>query len=347
MAILIIDDQREARHIIQAFLESDGYQEIIATDSAEHGFEILGMIGETSRCPSIDLVLMDIVLEGMNGVDACRKIKAHPELADIPVVIMTAHTDPDNLDAAFNAGAIEFLLKPVQRLELLARVRSITHFKEQLKILKAREQQLTALTRELETANTRLERLSRSDGLTGIPNRRYFDYMFKKLMASATRLSIPISLLMMDLDCFKAFNDTYGHLAGDDALKTIAESLNETIKRESDFIARYGGEEFAVVLFGTEMETAEVLGEKIRQRVEKLNIVNEASDISDRVTVSIGVAACIPETHITPDKFIYCADQALYSAKSNGKNGVVSCDPEVFEDSFTNRNHTCMARHYV
>jgi len=348
MAILVIDDRREARQIIQSFLESGGYHDIITAESAERGLEIIGIENpEPAGHPSIDLILMDIVLDGMSGVDACRIISSHPCFSDIPVVIMTAYTDPENIDAAFEAGAIEFLLKPVQKMELLARVRSILHFKDQLDKLRQREKQLTEITKELETANARLERLSHSDGLTGIPNRRYFDYMFKKLLASATRLSIPIALLMLDIDCFKPYNDTYGHLAGDDALKTVSESLHETIKRESDFIARYGGEEFAIVLFGTELAAAENLGEKIRQRIADLNIEHQASEISDRITVSIGVAACVPEPQITPDKVIFGADQALYKAKSEGKDRVTSFDPADLDKLAEFKSHFRISRHYV
>jgi len=348
MAILVIDDRREARQIIQSFLKSGSYHDVITAESAERGFEIIGIENpDPPSNPPIDLILMDIVLDGMSGVEACRIIKSHPRFSDIPVVIMTAQTDPENIDSAFDAGAIEFLLKPVQKMELLARVRSIMHFKDQLDKLRKREKQLTEITKELETANARLERLSHSDGLTGIPNRRYFDYMFKKLLASATRLSIPIALLMLDIDCFKPYNDTYGHLAGDDALKTVSESLHETIKRESDFIARYGGEEFAVVLFGTELAAVVNLGEKIRQRIADLNIAHQASTISDRVTVSIGVAACVPEPHITPDKLIFGADQALYQAKSEGRDRVVSCNPADLDKLAESKSHSRMARYYV
>src|SRR6056297_31868 len=347
MTILVVDDRREVRHIIQAFLESGGYNNIITAASAERGLEILGVERDDPVSQPIDLILMDIVLDGMDGVEACRKIKSYPALSDVPVVIMTAHTEPENIDKAFDAGAIEFLLKPVQKLELLARVRSIMHFKSQLDRLREREKQLTAITDELETANARLERMSHADGLTGIPNRRYFDFMFKKLMASATRMSIPLSLLLLDIDFFKPYNDTYGHLAGDDALKTIAENLHKTIKRESDFISRYGGEEFAIVLFGNDLKAAERLGENIRQQVEALDIAHEASGTSDRITVSIGIATCIPEPHIKPENLIYCADQALYEAKSTGKNRVVTRDSEYLDDPALKRNHTLMARHYV
>ncbi len=348
MAILVIDDRREARQIIQSFLAAGGYQDVITAESAERGFEILGIESpDPPANPAIDLILMDIVLDGMSGLDACRIIKNHPSFSDIPVVIMTAHTDPENINAAFDAGAIEFLLKPVQKLELLARVRSIMHFKDQLDKLREREKQLTEITRELKTANVQLERLSHSDGLTGIPNRRYFDYMFKKLLASATRLSIPIALLMMDIDWFKSYNDTYGHLAGDDALKIISESLHETVKRESDFIARYGGEEFAIVLFGTELATAESLGEKIRKRIADLDIEHETSACNAHITVSIGVAACIPEPHVTPDKLILGADQALYRAKNKGRDRVISCDPADLERLIDSKTPSRFNRHYV
>ncbi len=328
MAILVIDDRREARLLIQVFLESGGFQDVLTAPSAEMAFEILGISPESEGGGTpVELILMDIVMDGISGVEACRQIKSHPAVADVPVVIMTAYTNPAYIDAAFEAGAIEFLVKPIKKMELLARVRSIMHFNEELNKLREREKKLTGITDELKNANIKLERLSKSDGLTGIPNRRYFDYMLKKLVASAIRLSVPISLLMLDIDCFKAYNDNYGHMAGDDALRTLAGVLHTTIKRESDFIARYGGEEFAIVLFGTQLEAAAVLAETIRKRVEALDIRHQFSDISDRITVSIGIAACTPEPRITPDILINCADRALYEAKNTGKNCIINFDP--------------------
>jgi len=324
MAILIIDDVPVTRKIIDSFLRDGGYTDIIQADSAEDAFKILGLYSDSNdQSPKIDLILMDIVLQGVDGIEACRLIKNDQRSAHIPIVILTAYSSSEHIDTAFKAGAIDFLPKPVNKLELHARVRSILHFKSEVDRLRDREQHLVETTLKLERANVLLERLSNSDGLTGIPNRRYFDYMFKKLLASGTRLAIPISLLMMDIDNFKLYNDTYGHLAGDDCLKLISGAIHDTIKRESDFIARYGGEEFAIVLFGVESDMAANLAENIREHVFGLKIPHSASTVSDWVSVSIGVISCIPEPSVTPVKMIDLADKALYEAKSHGKNKVI------------------------
>jgi diguanylate cyclase (GGDEF)-like protein len=333
MAILVIDDRREARRLIQSFLVEGGFQEVITASSAEEGFGILGLEPKAAagNSPEIDLILLDIVLEGINGLDACRMIKGDPRLADIPVVMMTGYSDPSYINTAFEAGAIEFLLKPIQKMELIARVRSIMHFKQEVAKLKEREQYLTSITDALKDANARLARLSHVDGLTGIANRRYFDEMFRKLLASATRLSIPIALLMLDIDHFKSYNDLYGHLAGDDCLKTLATSLNDSIKRGSDFIARYGGEEFSIVLLGTDMEGAVTVAEEIQKHLAELNVTHEGSTCSDKVTLSIGVAACVPEPQVGPEQIIAWADKALYRAKKKGKDRIELCDTADME----------------
>ena len=324
MAILIIDDVPVTRKIIESFLKDGGHTDIIQAESAENAFHLLGLYadGNTPR-PPIDLILMDIVLQGVDGIEACRLIKNDQRSAHIPIVIITAYTSSEHIETAFKAGAIDFLPKPINKLELHARVRSILHFKSEVDRLREREKHLVETTLQLERANVLLERLSNSDGLTGIPNRRYFDYMFKKLLASGTRLAIPISLLLMDIDNFKLYNDTYGHLAGDDCLKLISGAIHDTIKRESDFIARYGGEEFVIVLFGVEAKMAAELAENIREHIFGLKIPHSTSSVNDWVTVSIGVVSCIPEPSISPEKMIDRADKALYAAKSHGKNQVV------------------------
>ncbi len=326
MAILIVDDDRMIRTVIQSFLEDAGYTDILEAESADQAFEILGMNSDSEANTRIELILMDIILNGMDGIEACRRIKKDERFSNIPIVITTGHITSEHIETAFSAGAIDFLPKPINRLELQARVRSILHFKSEVDRIREREQLLVKTTTELEKANVLLERLSNSDGLTGIPNRRYFDQTFKKLLASATRLSLPLSLLMMDIDNFKLYNDTYGHLAGDDCLKLISKAIHDTIKRESDFIARYGGEEFAIVLFGIDTDIAVALAENIRKHVFGLKIPHSSSPINDWVTVSLGVASCIPEPSVSPDNIIGWSDKALYMAKRGGKNQVIKFD---------------------
>jgi diguanylate cyclase (GGDEF)-like protein/PAS domain S-box-containing protein len=167
-----------------------------------------------------------------------------------------------------------------------------------------------------------LRRLSSLDGLTDIPNRRYFDEYLEREWQRAERNSSPLSLIMTDIDYFKAYNDTYGHQGGDDCLKKVAIALKNTLKRPGDFVGRYGGEEFAVILPETDTEGALVVAEALRKSVESLNIEHVNSSISKYVTISLGVAIIIPTTGTTPAILVNFADQALYDAKQQGRNRV-------------------------
>lgn len=196
-------------------------------------------------------------------------------------------------------------------------------FNEKLK------QEVDQRTSELRRANlclqkqqAILERLSTIDGLTNIPNRRQFDKFIDKEWRRAQRTEKPIALILMDIDYFKKFNDHYGHASGDECLRKVAQALAHSLGRASDFVSRYGGEEFAAVLSDTKAESAAIIAEKMRGNVECLNIPHAASEVSDHVTLSLGVALLIPTQEIFPANLIEMADNALYQAKSNGRNQV-------------------------
>jgi diguanylate cyclase (GGDEF)-like protein/PAS domain S-box-containing protein len=178
----------------------------------------------------------------------------------------------------------------------------------------------------LKEANERLERLSASDGLTQVANRRCFDQTIEREWNRLKRTKKLLSLIMCDVDFFKLFNDTYGHQGGDDCLRSVAKALSETARRGGDFVARYGGEEFVVVLPETESEGAISVAEKIRLAVEKLSIAHSKSKVAPFVTLSLGVATVIPSDAGTPEFLIKCADNALYQAKSSGRNRVTAWD---------------------
>jgi len=175
----------------------------------------------------------------------------------------------------------------------------------------------------LKEANERLERLSASDGLTGVANRRCFDQTIKREWTRLQRTKDFLSLIMCDVDFFKLFNDTYGHQRGDDCLKSVAKALQETARRGGDCVARYGGEEFAVIMPVTGGKSAIYIAEKIRQTVEKMAIAHSKSSVSAYVTLSLGVVTVVPDNQGTPEALIKCADKALYLAKSSGRNRVV------------------------
>jgi len=196
--------------------------------------------------------------------------------------------------------------------------------RERTQALEARNAELTQLRLALETANQRLKRLVSVDGLTGIANRRHFDRALDREIRRARRENLPISLIFLDLDEFKRFNDTYGHARGDEVLRLVAHTLDETFRRGGDLVARYGGEEFAVVLPGVDGRRAELYAERLRRRIWRLAIPYEASSVADRVTISGGVATVIPGFVVTPDDLLHAADKALYRAKCQGRNRIAS-----------------------
>jgi diguanylate cyclase (GGDEF)-like protein len=215
------------------------------------------------------------------------------------------------------------------REDLDDRVRQRTH------ALESRNEELSRVRLALETANQRLKRLVAVDGLTGIANRRHFDRALERELRRTRREQQPLSLIFLDLDEFKRFNDTYGHARGDEVLRRVAQTLDETFRRAGDFVARYGGEEFAVVLPGVDGRRASLYAERLRRRIWRLSIPYGASQSTDRVTISAGVAT-LSATHIaSPDQVLLIADRALYRAKCLGKNRIVAASVEPEADAQT------------
>lgn len=196
--------------------------------------------------------------------------------------------------------------------------------RERTQALEARNAELTQLRLALETANQRLKRLVAIDALTGIANRRHFDRALDRELRRARRESLPLSLIFLDLDEFKRFNDTYGHARGDEVLRLVAHTLDETFRRGGDLVARYGGEEFAVVLPGLDGRRAELYAERLRRRIWRLAVPYQVAQASDRVTISGGVATVPPGLIVTPDELLRAADKALYRAKCQGRNRIAS-----------------------
>ncbi len=316
MKILIVDDSPDCSLLAKTFLKKAGYNDIITAQSAKECFELLGMDGPESEPnnTNIDIILMDIVMADVDGLEAVRKIKATASVKDIPIVMVTANTDDNNLQTSFEIGAIDYVTKPVNKIELRSRVRSILKLKEET-------DRRMKLMRELEEANRKLERLTFIDGLTAIANRRHFDKSLDKEMRNARRENKVLSLIMMDIDFFKKYNDSHGHQEGDDCLKQVAKVLDNVAHRPGDLAARYGGEEFAIVLPDADSENAVKIAEKARAAVADLKIPHGNSTVLDYVTLSLGVATVKPICDkAIPQDLIHAADKALYLAKENGRN---------------------------
>ncbi|MCI0654243.1 MAG: diguanylate cyclase [Methylococcaceae bacterium] len=319
MSILLVDDDSGIRRVLEFRLRSEGFHTISARNARE-AYKLLGIYGGNQPGSGIDLILMDILMPDIRGIDACTEIKSMESLKDIPIILMTASSDYQHLEEAFNAGAMDYISKPFKNTELLARIRSALRLKSEIDQRKHREEELVIAARELREANIQLERLSAVDGLTQIFNRRYFDAVLAKEFQRSIRNQTPISLIMIDIDGFKAFNDFYGHVRGDECLKQIATELNKVVKRSHDFIARYGGEEFAVVLPETSTEGVASMAEALRSRMESLSIDHLKAPAGTCVTISLGATSMLPRIGTALEELIKRADRALYQSKMTGRN---------------------------
>lgn len=315
MAVLIVDDTESVRLLFRRFLVNDGIEDVILATSGAEALDILNKNDSDSAGSRIDLVLMDLIMPGMNGLEVLTRIKTNQDWQDIPVIMITAVEAVEKLKEALDNGALDYITKPANRVELAARCRAALRLKKAIDDRKERE-------RELEDRNQMLERLSFLDGLTGIANRRYFNESLSQEMKRSARDNQPLGLIMVDIDFFKNYNDMYGHATGDECLIQVARALEKVLKRPADFVARYGGEEFAVLLPNTDMEGAFLVAEDMRLSVVKLAIPHADSSVCDSVSISVGAGGIVPRPNSDPAEFISRVDAALYLAKKQGRNQV-------------------------
>ena len=317
--ILIVDDSGLMRGMLSKLLAGGGYTDVLFADTGAEAFRLLGLGGEQAG-ETVDVILMDFMLPDTDGIAAVRAIKAHAPLHDVPILMVTADKEASTLRTAFEAGAIDYITKPPDATQLLARVGSALRLKREIDQRVARERELVEVTRQLERANLALERLSLTDGLTGVANRRHFDQTLGEELSRAARIGSPLALLLLDIDFFKRFNDTYGHQEGDRCLQRVAGTLGRCASRSGDLAARYGGEEFAIILPNTDPAGARSVAERLQAEVAALAIPHSASTVAATVTLSIGVAVALPPVDTDPQSLVVRADQALYIAKAQGRN---------------------------
>lgn len=304
--ILIVDDIPANLQLMQTYLTSAGYE----TKSAKNGEEALERVREHTP----DLILLDVMMPKLDGFETCRILKRSQETDFVPIIMVTALNELDDKIKGIEAGADDFITKPFNRLELLARVKSLLRVKQL-------HDQLQEKVKQLEQAKERLRELAVTDGLTGLYNYRYFKEYLDQEMRRAQRHQLFVSLLMLDIDFFKHYNDNHGHVAGDEVLRTIARLIKGNI-RSIDVAARYGGEEFAIVLPETNKRSAMIVAEKVRLLVEQHVFAKQERQPDGNLTVSIGLAS-FPSDAKNSEEMVKCADQRLYRAKAGGRNCVI------------------------
>lgn len=311
--LLVVEDNKFLLTYLQTLLKPY-YRVAVAGDGIE------GLEKAKKLLPN--LILSDQIMPLKNGLDLLKEIRNTAELSSTPVIFLTARAGMEARIESLDAGADDYISKPCDERELLARVRNLlrSHAAEQQLALLNR--QLQEQKQQLETANQALQYLATYDSLTELKNRRclneYLDTEWRRL----AREEAPLSLIMCDIDYFKLYNDTYGHQAGDECLRQVAGVLRSSLKRPADLVARYGGEEFVVVLPNTDIQGAASVAEFIRAEVQGLQIIHPKSAVSEYVTLSLGVACCIPAPHKPPETLIAIADEYLYRAKNEGRDRV-------------------------
>lgn len=297
--VLVVDDESLNLLVAHQCLKAD--HEVLGARSVTEALQVA-----TQHRP--DLILLDVAMPDISGLDGCDMFKALPGMRDVPVIFVTARTSPEQEVQCLDAGGADFICKPINPPVLKARVKT----------------QLTVAMQ-----SRALREMAYIDPLTGLYNRRTFDAHIGREFLACRREEVPLGIVMLDVDCFKAYNDHYGHQAGDEALVSVARVLQDSLRRPRDFLARYGGEEMICVVPNSNIEETMAVAEHLRCNVDDAQIPHDRSTVSDHVTVSIGVASWIPCEHDQEQTLVSAADASLYEAKARGRNQVFSLPPSA------------------
>ena len=312
LKVMVVEDSKVTMRALSNYLKRMGIADPLTAETGEAAIALF-------REQRPDIVLLDAILPDIDGFDIAKEIRAAEKNDEWTAIIFLTSMDKDeDVERGIEAGGDDYLLKPISEVVLRAKISAMRRLVEM-------QRELVDLTQKLNRANRELQRLSATDGLTGIANRRFFDEQSDREWRRCERIKKPMSVIMVDVDFFKKYNDTYGHQAGDDCLKAVAAQIARAAPRGGDLAARYGGEEFALVLSETTVEGAKMVAGHINQYVSELNMPHSASNIG-RVSVSCGVASILPMEGMSFDILLKIADEALYKAKEQGRNTVVCAE---------------------
>ncbi|BAY09738.1 response regulator [Calothrix sp. NIES-2098] len=323
--ILVADDDKTMRVLLRKAMEQEGYRVVEVND----GQQCLDAYDTIKP----DIVLLDAVMPVMDGFTCCKQLlkiarnNLMSALASFdtdsalgntvisklwertPILMITCLDDEESVNRAFEAGAMDYITKPIHWAVLRQRLRRLL--------------QQAQVYKQLEAANQALQHIANVDGLTGLANRRRFDDYLNTQWINLAQEELPLSLILCDIDFFKFYNDKYGHPAGDVCLQKVGAVLSHTAQKNQDLVARYGGEEFAVIMPNTHAFGAVHVAAAMQAGVRNLKIVHHGSEVSQYVTLSMGVATIVPTWESSPSDLIVAADKALYQAKAEGRDRII------------------------
>ena len=314
--VLLVDDQAVVGVILRTILATDPDIEVQTCTHARDAIEAVRQMQPT-------VILQDLHMPDMDGLELVRLYRDTPQTCDVPVIVLSANDDPQMKRASFAAGANDYLVKLPEPIELTARIRYHSRSYRTLLERNSAYEALRASQQTLLQRNDELRRLTQGDGLTGVSNRRYFDERFAQEWTLAALEGTELALLMIDVDHFKAYNDHFGHLAGDAALQAVAQAIRQIARTHDGVAARFGGEEFALVCPRTSQAQARRIAETVRAAVQQLRIAAAPASPHPCLSVSIGAGALIPDAATLSQDLIQLADARLYAAKRLGRDCVV------------------------
>ncbi len=300
MKILLVEDSPTLRHTTSSLIANAGHTAITA-DSGEAALQLI------EHAP-VDMIFMDVEMPGLNGFETTRLIREWLGDHWVPIIFLTGKNDDESYQEGIDAGGDDYLIKPISPIIMSAKIKAM--------------ERITSMRDQLNKLNEKLETLSQIDGLTQIYNRRTFIELAKREWLQMARRQQSVTILMMDIDHFKLYNDTYGHPAGDIALQKVSSAISQSLHRPDDLVGRYGGEEFIVFLANTDRWDSVHVAERIRQAVESLKIEHSKSPSHPSMSLSIGGAVSLKTTGRNLEELIILADKALYKAKEKGRNQV-------------------------
>lgn len=314
LTVLVVDDQPGVRVALVAQLDALGHRVLEAGDAT--------WALEQFQRHQPDLVLLDVVMPGHDGYWLARQMRQAESGRWTPIIFLSARDQEQDLWKGIESGGDDYLVKPVSTVVLAAKLRAMTRLLQM-------QAQLMQVSSELRTANQRLQHLSELDELTGLINRRGFDRLLHAEIGAARREQQPLTLVFCDLDAFKPYNDTLGHVQGDDCLRRIGALLRDACHRPRDRATRYGGEEFALILPNTPKSGAMTFARAIRRMLAGVALPHPASPVGALVTLTGGITTCVPDAHTTAEGMVMRADQALYAAKAQGRDRFFSFEMQL------------------